>query len=38
VVLDYLRAGKVTREGFAAARKESQRLIEVLGKKLRAAL
>jgi regulator of RNase E activity RraA len=38
VVLDYLRAGKVTREGFAAARKESQRLIEVLGKKLRAAV
>jgi regulator of RNase E activity RraA len=35
VLLDYLRSGKVTKEGFAAARKESQRRIEVLGKKLR---
>ncbi|HYV35675.1 MAG TPA: RraA family protein [Gemmataceae bacterium] len=35
VVLDYLRAGKVTKDGFAAARKESQRRIEALGKKLR---
>jgi regulator of RNase E activity RraA len=35
VVLDYLRSGKVTKEGFAAARKESQRRIEALGKKLR---
>jgi 4-hydroxy-4-methyl-2-oxoglutarate aldolase len=35
VVLDYLRAGKVTKDGFAAARKESQRRIDVLGKKLR---
>jgi len=36
VVLDYLRSGKVTKEGFAAARKESQKRIEALGKKLRA--
>ncbi len=35
VVLDYLRSGKVTKDGFAAARKESQRRIEALGRKLR---
>jgi 4-hydroxy-4-methyl-2-oxoglutarate aldolase len=35
VVLDYLRSGKVTKDGFAAARQESQRHIEALGKKLR---
>ena len=35
VILGYLRSGKVTKEGFAAARKESQRRIEALGKKLR---
>jgi regulator of RNase E activity RraA len=35
VILDYLRAGKLTREGFAAARQESQRRITALGKKLR---
>jgi 4-hydroxy-4-methyl-2-oxoglutarate aldolase len=37
VILDYLRAGRPTHEGFAAARKESQRRIELLGKKLRGA-
>src|SRR5437660_5598914 len=31
VILGYLRAGKVTHEGFTAARKESQRRIEALG-------
>jgi regulator of RNase E activity RraA len=36
VVLEYLRAGKVTKDGFAAARKESQRRIEALAKKLQA--
>jgi 4-hydroxy-4-methyl-2-oxoglutarate aldolase len=36
VVLDYLRSGKVTKESFAAARQESQRRIETLGKKLRS--
>jgi 4-hydroxy-4-methyl-2-oxoglutarate aldolase len=35
VILDYLRGGKVDGQGFAAARKESQRRIEALGKKLR---
>jgi 4-hydroxy-4-methyl-2-oxoglutarate aldolase len=35
VILDYLRSGKVDVQGFAAARKESQRRIELLGKKLR---
>jgi 4-hydroxy-4-methyl-2-oxoglutarate aldolase len=35
VVLDYVRSGKVTKEGFTAARKESHRRIELLGKKLR---
>jgi regulator of RNase E activity RraA len=35
IILDYLRSGKATRDGFAAARKESQRRIEALGKKLR---
>src|SRR5437868_50214 len=35
VILGYLRSGKVTQEGFTAARKESQRRIEALGKKLR---
>jgi len=35
VVLDYLRSGKPTKDGFAAARKESQRRIEALGNKLR---
>jgi regulator of RNase E activity RraA len=35
VVLDYLRSGKVTKDGFAAARKESQKRIEALGRKLR---
>jgi regulator of RNase E activity RraA len=35
VILDYLRGGKVDVSGFAAARKESQRRIEALGKKLR---
>jgi 4-hydroxy-4-methyl-2-oxoglutarate aldolase len=35
VILDYLRGGKVDAQGFAAARKESQRRIEALGKKLR---
>jgi regulator of RNase E activity RraA len=34
VILDYLRSGKPTREGFAAARQESQRRIAALGKKL----
>src|ERR1700722_13097390 len=34
VILDYLRGGKVEAQGFAAARKESQRRIEALGKKL----
>jgi 4-hydroxy-4-methyl-2-oxoglutarate aldolase len=35
VILDYLRSGKPTRDGFTAARKESQRRIEALGKQLR---
>jgi regulator of RNase E activity RraA len=35
VILDYLRGGKADVTGFAAARKESQRRIEALGKKLR---
>jgi 4-hydroxy-4-methyl-2-oxoglutarate aldolase len=35
VILDYLRGGKVDPKGFTAARKESQRRIEALGKKLR---
>ena len=35
VILGYLRSGKVTPAGFAAARKESQRRIEALGRKLR---
>jgi len=35
VILGYLRAGKVMKRGFRAARKESQRRIEALGKKLR---
>jgi regulator of RNase E activity RraA len=35
VILDYLRSGKVTKDGFAAARKESQKRIEALAKKLR---
>jgi regulator of RNase E activity RraA len=35
VILDYLRGGKVDAQGFAAARKESQRRIEALGRKLR---
>ncbi len=37
VVLDYLRAGKVTNEGFATARKETQSRIAALGRKLRGA-
>jgi 4-hydroxy-4-methyl-2-oxoglutarate aldolase len=35
VVLEYLRSGKVTKDGFAAARKETQRRIEHIGQKLR---
>jgi regulator of RNase E activity RraA len=35
VILNYLRSGKVTKEGFAAARQESQRRIAALGRKLR---
>ena len=35
VVLDYLRAGKVTKAGFAAARQETQSRIAALGRKLR---
>ena len=36
VVLDYLRAGAVTPEGFAAARKECQRQIVELGRRLKS--
>jgi 4-hydroxy-4-methyl-2-oxoglutarate aldolase len=35
VILDFLRSGKVDWQGFSAARKESQRRIEILGKRLR---
>ena len=35
VILDYLKSGKVTVEGFTKARKESQERINALGKKLR---
>ena len=35
VVLDYLKTGKVDPKGYAAARQESHRRIEALGKKLR---
>jgi 4-hydroxy-4-methyl-2-oxoglutarate aldolase len=37
VILDYLKAGKVSAEGFAAAHKECRRLIGDLGARLRAA-
>jgi regulator of RNase E activity RraA len=35
IVLDYLKAGKVTADGFGAARKECQRRIAELGKRLK---
>jgi regulator of RNase E activity RraA len=35
VVLDYLRAGKVTVEGFSAARQECKRQIDALAKRLK---
>jgi regulator of RNase E activity RraA len=37
VVLDYLKSGKPEPKGYAAARAESHRRIEALGKRLRAA-
>ena len=37
VILDYLKAGKVTVDGFNKARKESQERIGALGKKLRSS-
>jgi regulator of RNase E activity RraA len=36
VVLDYLKAGKVTVDGFSAARKECQRRIGEIGKRLKS--
>ncbi len=37
VLLDYLRSGKVTSAGFAAARDEAKRRMGVMGERLRAA-
>jgi regulator of RNase E activity RraA len=36
-VLDYLKAGKIDAKGYAAARKESQAMIEALGKRLKVS-
>jgi regulator of RNase E activity RraA len=36
VVLDYLKAGRVTPDGFAAARKECQRQIAEIGRRLKS--
>jgi regulator of RNase E activity RraA len=36
VVLDYLKGGRATPEGFAAARKECQRRIAEVGRRLKS--